>query len=180
MTRRRPRAVGPRRAVLCITLLLLISAASLIPGRLPSALRNAGSRDALLGQELGPQGTTIPCPPRCAVIFNETGLPGDPVTWSVTLQNVTQSTDTGTIAFYNETNGTYKFVVGTVEGYAANPSSGTVVVKGANVTTWINFTQDKVLGLSPELGDSLLTAGAVALGLLGLLLGVWLNRTKVS
>ena len=73
-----------------------------------------------------------------SVTFAETGLAsGTP--WSVTLNGATQSSSTASIVF-TEPNGSYTFAVGTVSGYTASPSTGTVTVAGTAVTQSISFT----------------------------------------
>ncbi len=72
------------------------------------------------------------------VSFGETGLPSG-TSWSATLNGSTLFSTTNTIAF-TEPNGTYNYTVGTVAGYSANPTSGSLVVNGANVTKSITFT----------------------------------------
>ena len=73
-----------------------------------------------------------------AVTFTESGL-ATGTSWSVTLNGVVHSATTASIGF-SEANGTYSFSVGTVSGYSAAPSSGTVTVAGAPVSQPIAFT----------------------------------------
>jgi DNA-binding beta-propeller fold protein YncE len=72
------------------------------------------------------------------VTFVETGLAAG-TGWSVGLYVAQQTSTTATDAFA-ETNGTYSFVIGSVGGYTVAPSSGDVVVHGADVTTKVAFT----------------------------------------
>ncbi len=73
------------------------------------------------------------------VTFTESGLPSG-TAWSVALSGAGGSgVAPGSIAF-NEANGTYSFMVGSVAGYTANPSSGSVTVNGAAVSQAITFT----------------------------------------
>src|SRR2546425_8044623 len=80
-----------------------------------------------------------PVPPSTySVTFTESGLhPG--TSWSVTLDGVPQSATASTITF-SEADGTYAYTVGSVAGYTANPSSGSVTVNGAGVSASITFT----------------------------------------
>ncbi len=74
-----------------------------------------------------------------AVTFTESGLPSG-TAWSVALSGAGGSgVAPGSIAF-NEANGTYSFMVGSVAGYTANPPSGSVTVNGAAVTQAIVFS----------------------------------------
>ncbi len=60
------------------------------------------------------------------VTFTESGLAAG-TSWSVTLNGVTNSSTTPVIGFL-EPNGTYSFVVGSVNGYSTSSPSGTVTV----------------------------------------------------
>ena len=74
-----------------------------------------------------------------AVTFTESGLPSG-TAWSVALSGAGGSgVAPGSIQF-NEANGTYSFTVGSVAGYTASPSSGSVTVNGASVNESITFT----------------------------------------
>jgi YVTN family beta-propeller protein len=72
------------------------------------------------------------------VTFVEAGL-SQATSWSVGLYATEQTSTTTTVSFA-EPNGTYPFLVSSVSGYARSPSSGNVVVSGANVTKTIAFT----------------------------------------
>ncbi len=72
------------------------------------------------------------------VTFSETGLPTN-TNWSVTFNGTAKSSSSNTISF-SVPNGSYSFTIGTVTGYTATPSSGTVNVNGANVNQAISFT----------------------------------------
>lgn len=63
------------------------------------------------------------------VTFTESNLPAGS-TWSVTLNGATHTSATGTITF-SMANGTYDYTIGTVSGYHAETSSGTVAVNAA-------------------------------------------------
>lgn len=71
------------------------------------------------------------------ITFIQRGLyPG--ASWSVTLNGVTKSTTGDRIVFYVPV-GTFAYTVGSVSGYSASPSSGTIRVSGSNVTYVITF-----------------------------------------
>ncbi|HTP53996.1 MAG TPA: protease pro-enzyme activation domain-containing protein [Thermoplasmata archaeon] len=74
-----------------------------------------------------------------SVSFTESGLPSG-TSWSVTLNGHPQSSTASTITF-SEPNGSFGYSIGGVAGYAASPSSGSVTVNGAPVSTGIVFTQ---------------------------------------
>lgn len=71
------------------------------------------------------------------VTFTESGLPGGQP-WSVSLNGATGRSSTNTISF-EETNGTFPFTIGTLPGYHAAPSSGSVPVSGAAASRAIAF-----------------------------------------
>jgi len=73
-----------------------------------------------------------------SVTFTESGLTAG-TSWSVTLNGTLKSSTTLTIVF-TETNGTYDFTIGTVTGFTATPSSGSVPVSGAAASQTISFT----------------------------------------
>ena len=73
-----------------------------------------------------------------SVVFSETGLPLG-TSWSVTFNGATNRSSGGIIGF-ESVNGTFPFTVGGVAGYAANPPSGTVNVRGSAVLVSIDFT----------------------------------------
>ncbi len=85
-------------------------------------------------------GTTSPPPAATtyAVQFVESGLPSG-TSFSVTLNGATSSSGSGTVSF-SEVNGSYSFSIGSVSGYTASPSSGTVVVSGSAVSESVTFT----------------------------------------
>jgi Thermopsin len=60
-------------------------------------------------------------------------------TWSVTLNGVTESTRSSTLVFY-EVNGSYAYTVTPPTGRSVSPSSGTVVVAGANQHLTLRFS----------------------------------------
>ena len=78
-------------------------------------------------------------PQSYSVTFSEIGLPAA-TTWSVTLNGSTSSAlAPGSIQF-SERNGTYSFTVGSVSGFSASPSSGSVAVNGVGVNQSIRFS----------------------------------------
>ena len=81
--------------------------------------------------------------PTYSASFSQSGLPAG-TNWSVTLNGQVRSSTTSTITF-NETNGTYSFSVGTVPGYSANVTSGSVTVRGGPVSRSITFTPTTTL-----------------------------------
>ncbi|MGC8620221.1 MAG: hypothetical protein ACP5LA_06975, partial [Thermoplasmata archaeon] len=91
------------------------------------------------------------------VTFTETGLPSGK-TWSVTLGDTTKSSNTNTITF-TEPNGTYHFSIGVISGYTSNPSTGTIIVNGANVNQGITFTQNVTKEYTITFRESGLPAG---------------------
>lgn len=75
-----------------------------------------------------------------SLTFTETGLPNNQQ-WSITLSGQgPMSSSTSTITFVGLTNGPYSFSVGSVSGYSANPSSGTVTISGSDQGQSIQFT----------------------------------------
>lgn len=80
---------------------------------------------------------TVVSPTTYPVTFTENGLPTG-TSWSVTVNGATQSSTTSSTAFM-ELSGTYSFMVGTVTGYTATPSSGTVTVQGGGASLAIQF-----------------------------------------
>jgi hypothetical protein len=70
------------------------------------------------------------------VSFTESGLPVG-TNWSVSLADTTHYSDGTPTVNFRETNGTYDYLVGSVDSYAATPSQGSLTINGgpANVTT---------------------------------------------
>ncbi|MGC8673487.1 MAG: hypothetical protein ACP5TO_08350, partial [Thermoplasmata archaeon] len=73
-----------------------------------------------------------------SVNFTESGLPSGTL-WSVTLNGSTETSITNTITF-QEPNGSYSYTIGSINGYTASPSSGTIMLNGTNINQIINFT----------------------------------------
>ena len=90
-------------------------------------------------QQSAPDRITIvsSAPSTYPVTFGESGLPTGTL-WSVTLNGTNESSTTSPIKF-KEPNGTYAFTVGSVTGYTASPSSGSVTVHGGPVSQAIVF-----------------------------------------
>ena len=94
---------------------------------------NESGEVSVLGSSAPPVATTY------SVTFTESGLPsGAP--WSVTLNGARASATAPGSIIFTKSNETYPFTVGTVSGYAASPSSGSVTVNGAAVSKAITFT----------------------------------------
>ncbi len=72
------------------------------------------------------------------VTFTETGLKSG-TSWSVTLNDETESSTTQTIVF-SEPNGTYSYLIGYVFGNVSSPSSGSLTVSGKPVSVNIIFS----------------------------------------
>ena len=92
-----------------------------------------------------------------AVTFSESGLPSG-TSWSVMLNSQTMSSTTNTITF-SEPNGTYAYTVGSVSGYAASPSSGSVTVNGASQTVAITFKLSTSTTYAVTFSESGLSSG---------------------
>ncbi len=76
------------------------------------------------------------------VTFIEAGLPTG-TSWSISLNGQSESSSGITISF-QEPNGTYSFTVGSVTGYNASPSSGSITVSGSAVNETIAFSQKQI------------------------------------
>ena len=113
------------------------------------------------------------------VTFTGTGLPSGS-SWSVTLGGDMMSSISGTIAF-TKPNGTYTFSIGTVPGYSASPSSGTLTVNGRAVGVSISFAAvapPSFLGLPAMVRYAVLTGVVTALVAFGIGLGLRRRRKK--
>jgi hypothetical protein len=93
-----------------------------------------------------------------AVTFVGTGLPAG-TGWSVTLNGKTIFSVDNTIVFV-QPQGTYSYTIGSVQGYGADPSSGSIIVAG-NSSKSVRFTPtrtiESVLGQSGVLSFLLVT-----------------------
>ncbi|MGB6501351.1 MAG: YncE family protein [Thermoplasmata archaeon] len=76
--------------------------------------------------------------PGYLVTFGEAGLPAG-TEWNVSLGGFERNSTSDEIVF-EETNGTYPFVVEGAPGYAGDPPTGTVVVAGGSTSQGITFT----------------------------------------
>ena len=76
-----------------------------------------------------------------SVSFKESGLTTG-ATWDVIFNNLNQTSTTAYDNFTYQINGTYGFTV-SAANYTANPSSGTLTIKGKNVSEAITFTPTK-------------------------------------
>ena len=72
------------------------------------------------------------------VVFIETGLPTG-TSWSVSLNSSLGSSTSASLRFV-EPNGTLPFTVSPISGYTANVTSGTIAVKGADITVYLLWT----------------------------------------
>ena len=91
------------------------------------------------------------------VSFTESGIPNN-TTWSVTVNGVpetaTVKNSSGTSIGFSEPNGTYTYTIGSVSGYAASPSSGSITVAGAAQSLPIAFTKAALLALPGQMGPA--------------------------
>jgi len=74
------------------------------------------------------------------VTITESGLPTLTV-WQVTFNGTSSEGNYNSVSFGDIPNGQYSFTVGSVAGYTASPSSGTISVSGADVTQVITFVK---------------------------------------
>ena len=74
------------------------------------------------------------------ITFKQTGLPAG-MEWSVSIHGVLLKSTTDTITFM-DINGSHPYLVGSPDGYVAQPSSGTAFVYGSNITQVITFTKE--------------------------------------
>jgi len=84
------------------------------------------------------------------VSFTESGLPSG-TSWSVTLNGTTKSSTTDTITF-SVPNGTYSYSIGSVSGYTASNSNGSVTVNGNNIPVSITFSSTSPTAKQPSSG----------------------------
>ncbi|MGC8673409.1 MAG: InlB B-repeat-containing protein, partial [Thermoplasmata archaeon] len=93
-----------------------------------------------------------------SIIFVEQGLPPSTL-WSVTLDGNTLNSTTSTITF-KESNGTYSYIIGYINGYNVSSISGTITVNGSNVTQAVTFTVNSTKTYNITFTESGLPAGA--------------------
>jgi YVTN family beta-propeller protein len=74
-----------------------------------------------------------------SVTFTESGLPSG-TSWYVNLSNGQSFSSTTNIITFKEPNGTYSFSIAAINGYSVSPSSGSITVKGTNISQNITFT----------------------------------------
>ncbi|MFZ3356492.1 MAG: YncE family protein [Thermoplasmata archaeon] len=79
-----------------------------------------------------------PAPGTYDVVFEETGLPAGRL-WSVTVASSPRATSVAPLLTINEPNGSYSYAVGSVAGYSATPTSGTLRMAGSTVIQSIDF-----------------------------------------
>ena len=125
---RRPRANGPWMAWAVTFLLLAVALLTTFSGMGTAPATGLHARAAL----------AQPPPPPYPVNFTESGLPGGTM-WSVTLGGSQMSSPGNEIQFL-EQNGTYSFTVGTIVGWCATPSTGSVTVFGDYPTESISWS----------------------------------------
>jgi hypothetical protein len=125
------------------------------------------------GQAVGVTFSTVP-PPKYTVTFTESGLPAGTL-WSVTIGGVTPSANTTTITL-QEANGTYPYTIGSVGGYTATPSSGSVMVLGGDPPSVAVAFSSGSSGSTPAGGlstiDWLIIGIVIALIVIGLIVGL--------
>ena len=95
---------------------------------------------------------------RYSVPFTESGLPSG-TSWSVTFNGTPQSSTTTSIVFSNYLNGTYIYTVGSVPGYTANMTSGSVTISGASKIVSITFTPSTAATYAVTFSESGLPSG---------------------
>jgi len=78
-------------------------------------------------------------PGKFALTFTETGLPGGS-DWSVTIGATTEYSNGGNVVSFQEANGTFSYQVGPVSGFAATPSTGSVLLSGAARNVEVTFS----------------------------------------
>ena len=110
-----------------------------------------------------------------AVTFTETGLPTG-ANWSVTLGGVGRRS-TGTNVAFEEPNSSYAYVIGSVSGYSANRSGGSVRVEGSGAVVSLTFatTAKAATFLGLPLAEGYGVLAGVVVGVSGLALAVGLR-----
>lgn len=76
-------------------------------------------------------------PPKFTVSFQETGLPNG-TTWVVSIQG-TETFGYGSVVNFSEPNGTYRFHVGSIQGYALHPVSHRFTLEGTTLVIHLVF-----------------------------------------
>ena len=77
--------------------------------------------------------------PTLPLTFQESGLPSG-TNWSVSVNGSVESSTTSSLVF-SEPNGNYSYTVGSVLGYVANRTSGSVTLNGSAASVPITFTR---------------------------------------
>jgi YVTN family beta-propeller protein len=123
---------------------------------------------------------TVAAPPTYEVTFIEAGLPSE-TPWSVTFNDVPES-GKGDLPFIGIENGTYAYTIGSVLGYTATPSGGSLHVAGPTNES-VDFTSSSsvpapatFLGLPAMDGYGVL--GGVIIAILAATTVVALSRTR--
>lgn len=117
----------------------------------------------------------VPTPPRWKVTFAESGLPVGTAWWA-TLNGTTSFSTSASLAI-PIANGSFEFGIPTAGTFVPNPGSGSVTVKGVNLTISIRFVSPTVLGLPPAEGFAVVSIG-LTLGLLFLGILIILVRRR--
>jgi hypothetical protein len=86
-----------------------------------------------LGGSATPVSPGAPAPTNYTVSFAESGLQTG-TSWSISF-NLTNSSSSSSMISFSSPNGTFSYTVGSVKGYDATPSSGSVKIAGANPST---------------------------------------------
>lgn len=110
--------------------------------------RPAAGNVTVNGREVD-QLVTFVSAPTYPVEFNESGLPSG-VAWSVSLNGVWEI-GVGRSIEFNESNGTYRYVVGQVPDFSTTTSSGSVPVNGSAAHVSIAFSMHAATGAPFEL-----------------------------
>jgi Phosphoesterase family len=104
------------------------------------------------------------------VNFLETGLPAG-TRWTIALDGAMLGSESNAIAFA-ESNDSYGYTVGGVQGYFESPSLGSVRVNGVNETISVDFRSEGLL--APVVGGNLLARAlaSIAVGILIVLVAI--------
>lgn len=83
-----------------------------------------------------------------SIVFDEVGLPGG-TSWIVSLNGVNASSPSSLITFA-AANGTFRYLIGSIDGYAPADPSGTVTVHGSSLTVSVVFSSSVLPRPSPR------------------------------
>jgi YVTN family beta-propeller protein len=113
-------------------------------------------------------------PQQYTVTVTETGLPAG-TSWSVTFNGTTTASTSSSITF-TVPNGTYVYSIGSVAGYSANQTSGSVTVSGSGASVTIGFTSNSSTSPSglPILGYLLIALAVVVI----VAVALWASRGR--